>query len=565
LATDPSGNLFGITNVGGPTGDGTIFEVPRGGDAATQLASFDRVNGSHPVAGLVSDAAGDLFATASGGGTSNDGTVIEVADGTRSITTLASFAAGDGKPLGGIAVDASGNLFGTTSESGGGNGTVYEIAHGTSAVTTLVSFGSANGNDPQGVVIDHSGNLFGTTANGIATVFELPAVNTANAPAAGALTTLDTFNNNVGLFPEGGLTLDPSGDLFGTTVAGGAGNAGTVFEVAAGSNTVTALASFNGTNGSASRSDVVVDPSGNLFGTTTAGGSANAGVVFELYQPARLAFLQPPGPATAGTAISPAVKVAVQDPAGNTIAADNSAITLTLTGSAGGTFAGGGTTVTATAVNGVATFDNLVINSPGSYSLTAGSGALATAPAPLRVSPPPTVQAIALSDGSTPAGQAQRSQVRELTITFASPATLASSQVTLSLLNGTASPTSLSGVLGTPAAVAGGNGTQWVVPVLAGTAYTDAGGSLNDGIYTLTLSGVSSSGLTSLTFHRLYGDTDGNKTVNALDYSKFKNAFGTSTGSTAYNPDLDFDNNGNINALDYAQFKKRFGTTFTYT
>src|SRR5262249_8694015 len=88
---------------------------------------------------------------------------------------------------------------------------------------------------------------------------------------------------------------------------------------------------------------------------------------------AKLAFVQQPSNTSAGAAISPAVTVAVEDANGNTVAGDTSIVTLTLSS---GTFAGGGTTVSAAAVNGVATFANLVINAAGTYTLAAGDGSL---------------------------------------------------------------------------------------------------------------------------------------------------------------------------------------------
>src|SRR5262249_29021133 len=87
----------------------------------------------------------------------------------------------------------------------------------------------------------------------------------------------------------------------------------------------------------------------------------------------KLGFLQQPGKPTAGATITPAVTVAVQDAGGNTVTTDTSTVTLTLNG---GTFAGGGTTVSAAAVNGVATFSNLVINTAGTYTLAASDGTL---------------------------------------------------------------------------------------------------------------------------------------------------------------------------------------------
>ena len=91
---------------------------------------------------------------------------------------------------------------------------------------------------------------------------------------------------------------------------------------------------------------------------------------------AKLMFVQQPTYAHTGTALSPAVSVAVSDAAGTTLTTNSSMVTLTLNG---GTFSGGGTTATATAVNGVATFANLVIAAAGTYTLTATDGALVKA------------------------------------------------------------------------------------------------------------------------------------------------------------------------------------------
>ena len=68
----------------------------------------------------------------------------------------------------------------------------------------------------------------------------------------------------------------------------------------------------------------------------------------------------------------------------------------------------------------------------------------------------------------------------------------------------------------------------------------------------------------TITFHRLFGDIDGNGTVNSADYFQFKKAFGAASGSSLYNPDFDFDNNGKINSSDYFKFKANFGRKFVY-
>src|SRR5262249_32275419 len=169
LIEDSRGNLFGTTSAGGPNGHGTVFEVAAGSGSITTLASFNGANGSTPGAGLIEDSRGNLFGTTFGGGTSGDGTVFEVMAGSGTITTLASFNGANGaNPLGGLIEDSSGNLFGTT--SGGitnGAGTVFEVAAGSGAITTLAAFNGANGANPgAGLIEDSKGNLFGTTAQG---------------------------------------------------------------------------------------------------------------------------------------------------------------------------------------------------------------------------------------------------------------------------------------------------------------------------------------------------------------------------------------------------------------
>ena len=110
------------------------------------------------------------------------------------------------------------------------DGTVYEIAKGSTAITTLASFTGANGTNPSGgVTFDSSGNLFGTTyaggVNSDGTVYEI-------AKGSTAITTLATFTGANGADPVAGVTFDSSGNLFGTTTSGGVNGDGTVYEIA---------------------------------------------------------------------------------------------------------------------------------------------------------------------------------------------------------------------------------------------------------------------------------------------------------------------------------------------
>ncbi|HEY2589234.1 MAG TPA: choice-of-anchor tandem repeat GloVer-containing protein, partial [Tepidisphaeraceae bacterium] len=170
LVIDAAGNLYGTTDAGGALGKGTVFKIAAGSNTPTTLATFNGTNGANPSAGLAADAGGNLYGTTSFGGPTNDGTVFEITAGTHAFTTLANFNFANGsRPLAGVYVDASGNLFGTT--NGGGDnyhGTVFELDAATHTITDLYGFdGGANGANPYGrLVADASGNLYGTTGYG---------------------------------------------------------------------------------------------------------------------------------------------------------------------------------------------------------------------------------------------------------------------------------------------------------------------------------------------------------------------------------------------------------------
>jgi len=252
LIADSNGNLFGTTAYGGngyqgiTTGDGTVFELVHNSDGSytfTPLVNFNITDGANPQSSLIVDASGNLFGTTEYGGTSGDGTVFELANTgtvanptyTSPPTTLASFDGTYGSFLyGSLIADTSGDLFGTANEGGAnGDGTVFElVSNGGGSYTpiTLLNFDGTDGANPTGSLIaDANGNLFGTTeyggANDKGTVFELSK--TATGYAASVL----SFNGTDGAGPEGSMIADSSGDLFGATNTGGTDGFGTVFEI----------------------------------------------------------------------------------------------------------------------------------------------------------------------------------------------------------------------------------------------------------------------------------------------------------------------------------------------
>jgi uncharacterized repeat protein (TIGR03803 family) len=303
LIADVAGDLFGTTQGGGADQDGTVFEIAKtsSGYASTPttLVTFNDSDGEAPLGNLVADAAGDLFGTTyGGGGNGGYGTVFEISKTSSGYAstpiTLLSFNSTDGAyPSAGLIIDAAGDLFGTAELGGAnGDGVVFEIAKTSSGYastpTILTSFNDYDGAEPlSGLTFDAAGDLFGTTYDGgtygYGTVFEIVKTGSGYASTP---TTLVSFNGTNGETPQAGVIFNAAGDLFGTTTAGGAYGDGTVFEITETggvySSTPTTLVNFNGSDGEDPYSDLIANAAGDIFGTTSAGGIDGYGTVFEV-------------------------------------------------------------------------------------------------------------------------------------------------------------------------------------------------------------------------------------------------------------------------------------------
>lgn len=295
LLVTSSDAIYGTAPRGGLDRAGSIFAKIKGSTTFATLAYLTGTHGADPVGGLVMDAAGNLYGTTvytTNGLTGNysrltgtigagDGTIFELPKGSHTITTLFTFDGTDGEsPEGTLVIDAKGDLLGTTRTGGAFNdGTVFELPAGSSTVITLASFNGTNGSNPfSPLLLDSAGDLFGTTptggVNGDGTVFEIPA--------GGSLVTLGSFDGTNGASPAAGLVEDANGNLYGSASAGGVDGEGVVFEIAAGSNAITLLASFAGTNGSDPQGQLAIDSSADVFGTARINGSADEGTAFEV-------------------------------------------------------------------------------------------------------------------------------------------------------------------------------------------------------------------------------------------------------------------------------------------
>ena len=299
---DPYCHIFG-----GYYGCGTIFslrppatrqETPLSPwtETLAYLFTFDP-DGAYPRNSFVFDRAGNMYGTGANGG-NVFGVVWELSPSGSGWSEQAIYTfmgRGDGgTPESGVTFDSAGNLYGTTSAWGYGDtgccGTVFQLVNSGSGWTENTLYQFTDGNDGSipygGVIADAAGNLYGTTttdgANGGGTVFEL-------SPSGGGYTyqTLYSFSGEAGLEvgPYDDLAMDSAGNLYGTTYLDGRYGWGNVFKLApSGSGwTYTSLHDFTGgSDGASPRCRLVFDSSGNLYGTTSIGGTNGYGVVFKI-------------------------------------------------------------------------------------------------------------------------------------------------------------------------------------------------------------------------------------------------------------------------------------------
>ena len=288
---DAKGNIYGTALQGGTTNDGVVFKISAKGKESI-LYSFAAGNdGRRPEAGLVRDKNGNLYGTTNQGGSADQGTVFKLApDGTESVLHTFTGGSDGGFPQANLIIDKQGNLYGTATQGGSGCdigcGTIFEVAADGSFTTLHAFAGASDGEYPMSwLVADAKGNLYGTAAaggaHGFGTVFRLSA--------RGTLKVLYAFQGGTdGGGSQAGLIRDSAGNLYGTTRNGGGtgcgtGGCGTIFKLSPGGSETVLYAFSGGSDGAEPYGGVVADVSGNLYGTTIAGGSQQGlGVVFEL-------------------------------------------------------------------------------------------------------------------------------------------------------------------------------------------------------------------------------------------------------------------------------------------
>jgi uncharacterized repeat protein (TIGR03803 family) len=315
LVQGANGNFYGTTSGGGNNRAGTVFRITHAG-VLTTLHSFGsevcgplfctNPDGQFPSAGLVQGTDGNFYGTTSEGGTvrnffAGEGTIFKITP-EGALTTLYTFCSASGcadgsNPEAGLVQGTDGNFYGTTYSGGNNNraGTVFKITP-EGILTTLYTFcsasGCADGSTPYGGLVQGSdGNFYGTTLTGgnsssyYGTVFRITST--------GVLTTLYIFCSTSsctcpasectdGVFPAAGLVQGTDGNFYGTTSAGGFGDAGTAFKITP-AGALTTLYNFCSasaycSDGAAPEAGLVQGTDGNFYGTTNLGGNPNCSI-----------------------------------------------------------------------------------------------------------------------------------------------------------------------------------------------------------------------------------------------------------------------------------------------
>ncbi|MBI3194197.1 MAG: hypothetical protein HYZ34_07000, partial [Ignavibacteriae bacterium] len=274
-------NLFGLTPEGGTNGHGVIFSYDPVTNTYTKKHDFDSTNGRYASSSLFQASNGKLYGTTRFGGSNDLGVLFEYDPATSTYAKKFDFGGSDGAvPFGTLAQAADGNLYGTASEGGSSNvGVLFEYDPVTEIYTKKLDFDGTNGANPWNSLMKATnGKFYGTTGNGgtsgAGVIFEYD-------PATSSYTKLYDFDYTNGADPRGTPMQATNGKLYGVTVGGGASGLGVFWEFGLPS-TYTKKFDFNGTNGSIPHHGPLLQATnGKIYGMTLTGGSDGVGVLFQ--------------------------------------------------------------------------------------------------------------------------------------------------------------------------------------------------------------------------------------------------------------------------------------------
>jgi uncharacterized repeat protein (TIGR03803 family) len=278
------GNLYGVSNGGGASSAGAIYQITTSGQEKVVYSFTGNTDGANPQAALVEAADGNLYGTTSGGGANGGGTIFQynVSSGAfATVYTFTDFA----YPQADLIDDGNGTLYGTDAYGGAdGSGIVFSYNYTTSVFTTLYTFtGNADGASPYGaLVLASDGNLYGTTSAGGGFLAQGTAfVVGTNGSNFDAFYKFTTNSSGPGGSPFAGLVEYSDGNLY------GAANApGTLFQIvpSGAASTVNLVFSFGTENSGVNvgQGRPFIGGDGNFYISAASGGVDQNGQVMQL-------------------------------------------------------------------------------------------------------------------------------------------------------------------------------------------------------------------------------------------------------------------------------------------
>jgi uncharacterized repeat protein (TIGR03803 family) len=286
LVDDGQGFLWGTTS-------STIFKV----EIATGALSTVYQATNAQFSGLINDGAGSLWGGSGSGGGQARGEVFKIDIQTGRFTRVSDLASSpvldtDFHPVSTLVMDASGSFLGTTRlNHPKGPGTVFKVNAANGEITVLTTFNDEHSDERgtfpyAGLVSDGAGYFWGTTQHGglgNGTVYKLDEV-------TWQLTTVVQFSNvgeiNRGAEPRAMLAPDGQGYLWGSTSEGGTENAGTIFKVNIATGELTTIVEFSGNEGENRGArpvgELTSDGNGFFWGTTSEGRTSRGGTIFKV-------------------------------------------------------------------------------------------------------------------------------------------------------------------------------------------------------------------------------------------------------------------------------------------
>ena len=290
LAISKSGQIFGTTITGGVSNNGCVFELtPQSGSYKESVAhSFSTaVDGDYPVDKPALDSKGNLYVTASGFGGKGYGTIVELSPngGTYDETGEIDFPGTNDFVFAGPALRGKTIYIATALAGNNGHGTITSIALPNFAATDVYDFAGtpSDGSDARSsLVADKSGALYGTTLAG--GLYNQGTVFRFTPSGGGTLTILHSFEGGAnGANPTAGVALDKAGNVYGFTPNAGTDNDGIIYKLTKATGySESVLHTFSGQPDGQVPLGAPIFKGSTLYGTTNGGGSANYGTIFQI-------------------------------------------------------------------------------------------------------------------------------------------------------------------------------------------------------------------------------------------------------------------------------------------